>query len=895
MRHSLLLLLALLAAGVCPAQSLIPFLGANGQYGFANPAGKVVTPPQFKKAWRTNEQGLTLATDAGDLLRVIRQDGVVLPAAVSFRSYSEPVAVPAINFLDDAITQYDTLQGLWCIRSVDSREFLLVKNGKSGWESRQYLSYDQLKSSVSIYGNYRPENYSNGPFTFYKGLHRVIKGEHRVNFVNTRLEELFKTDYENGTILSNGSIALANTNGRFALADPKGNILTGFQFRHLIGTPRKEYCVINYAPGGHARTRVGLLRTDGSLAIDTVYEELRGLNADWVLASRDAKYGVLDYAGRVLLPLEYLSLEYARGSYFIASKEGLGQTIIDISGTTKLDKSWPEIHYHDSSNPNRPAYFELSQNRYDNRYTGILDTNLRQVFADSFRIVPMNDRRFQAIGAKNSLKGVVDYSGTSIVPALYQSIEPLQAPESKSPDILGYIVAKDSLFGFYTYDGRLVLPCRYTRLVPERNGGTLILWGNTQRGKNQFSPFTLEGERLPFADQIMPTMQAITLQDCFAVEMENGQWKLILPDGSWVYKSREYSQKIINVRTPGGCLLVEKEGGKCQVLNAHLKSILPKGFSLPEKLYRGPYLQMGLIPVYNQTQCGIINTRGEWVKKPAEFGYHILRPNIYSEHKGQPAEHNPQGATIYTITPEGGTQSLEVQYLNDKFRDGYLVIGRQFEDAPQALKMQSYDGKVTKYAIMDTMGQVLTPFALARYPEKVASRWLASVYNADYSTHQVLFDDRGRQIRDFGTERVVYYDPERHWVYYDTPEGLSGIRDTLGREILPLQYRDIQWPLPGKLFSSSLSDGKRQLCALNGKCLLSGIRYVNRCRELPGGYFLVQTEDRCYVFAPDYQQRCSALCREAEPDPADPDLLILKTEAGGTLYVNYKKGVVYGE
>lgn len=62
---------------------------------------------------------------------------------------------------------------------------------------------------------------------------------------------------------------------------------------------------------------------------------------------------------------------------------------------------------------------------------------------------------------------------------------------------------------------------------------------------------------------------------------------------------------------------------------------------------------MGLIPVYNQTQCGIINTRGEWVKQPGEFGYHILRPNMYSEHKGRPGEHNLQGATIYITTPEG--------------------------------------------------------------------------------------------------------------------------------------------------------------------------------------------------------------------------------------------------
>lgn len=48
-------------------------------------------------------------------------------------------------------------------------------------------------------------------------------------------------------------------------------------------------------------------------------------------------------------------------------------------------------------------------------------------------------------------------------------------------------------------------------------------------------------------------------------------------------------------------------------------------------------------------------------------------------------------------------------------------------------------------------------------------------------------------------------------VYITDEQNKTGIRDTLGREILPVQYLDLQWRLPGKLFSHHLPDGSKTL------------------------------------------------------------------------------------
>ena len=118
-------------------------------------------------------------------------------------------------------------------------------------------------------------------------------------------------------------------------------------------------------------------------------------------------------------------------------------------------------------------------------------------------------------------------------------------------------------------------------------------------------------------------------------------------------------------------------------------------------------------------------------------------------------------------------------------------------------------------------------------------------------------DEKGTIVFDFGDEPVSGYDPEWHWVYLTNSNNYTGIRDTLGREILPVQYREIQWPLPGKYFTSQLPDGGRQLCTLDGKILLSGISYVSECRELPGGNLLVIDNQRAHIFKPDLQILCS--------------------------------------
>ncbi len=887
LKHGLFLLFLLALSLPANAQNLIPFPGSNGRYGFVNEAGQPVTAPQFKRAWLPNEQGITLALDEKDSLRIIRQDGVVLPGAIAWQWLGyDPQVFHAQN-------GRDTVPGIWCVRGGYNQDFLLVRKGSAGWETRKYLYYDRLKSPVSIYGNYRPENYSSF-FEWYNGYCRVIKSERRVNFVNTRLEEVFKTDFENGAVLLNGHFALVSPDGQFALGDERGRILTPFQFRNIIGTPRKGHFVVNYTPG-QASAHVGLLRADGAFAIDTVYSELKAATDQVLVAGSGAFYGLLNYAGDTILPFEYTYLEYTRDDYFIASREFQGKIIINSRGETLWEKPQEHIRFYSNySEDKRLDYFQLEED-YAFSFITLLDSSLHLIYADTLRGVERRGDYFKVTAKGGKRQGVIRNDGSLLVPVQYLHIERFPANQ-------GFLVKNDTLSGLYTKEGVEALPCRYRRLVFQQAGDSIIIWANPYSDKNLYTAFNPKGNRLPIPEQIAPTLAALEMQNCFFPEMENGRWKLTLPDGSFIFKPREYPYNNRNIGTPDGCVMVECADGRCDVLNAYFKSILPTGFYIPEKRYRGPYIKNGLIPVTNsQNQWGILNTKGKWVQKPGNLQYHILRPDLYSEHKGEPRPEDMNGMTICKITQEG-IQRTEVHFMDDKFSDeGYLVIGRLFDDAPEEIRQKYwYGGKVMKYALMDTFGRVITPFILQKFPERIRGFWTAKVYEPDYQIKTVLFDSLGKILADYGQEPIEYYDPERHWLYFTTKEHFTGIRDTLGREILPAKYRRLNWNIPGRLFNHELSEQERQLCDAKGNVVLSGFQYVNLAKDISDGFCYVVTLSKdggytCHVLSPDNRVLCALPGRDVERVERFPDLLKVEMENREVRYVDYKRGLAFGQ
>ncbi|MBK8555881.1 MAG: WG repeat-containing protein [Lewinellaceae bacterium] len=888
MRKTICLALVLLVCTEGYSQHLIPFAGTNGLYGYADPAGKILTPPQFKKAWLPNEQGLVVALDTDDMLRVIRRDGKVIDGRVSNKNnYYEPQIFPVTNYNPNT-NKEDTLANTFCIRSSKNQEFLLVKNGKQGWYGSRYLPAEALKSRAQIFSISSPE-YSSGRFMFYNGLHRVIKGPQQVNFINTDLQEIFESDQENGLILKNKAIALADSNGRYALADVNGKVITPFVFSNITPTLRDDHFIVNYN-AFQSTNRAGMIKKDGTLVIDTAYYELKPATDALIVAAKEARYrGLIDYRGKTVLPFEYDHLEPQPEGYFIAS----GNTdpdfnIIDAKGKSMLAQNWQNIQLYRNFDAQSTFYCYQLKSEHPNPVVAVADSSFQLLFSDNFSLVAVKKYGFWAAKNGNKQAGVYSRTGKPVLPLIYNNITELG-------ENLGFIVEKDSMYGLFSLEGQELLPCNYFRIVPEKTGDTYVVWCKAQKDKNLYTPFSPKGERLPISDQIAPTLRALEMKNCFAPEMENGKWKLTLPDGSVIYKPRDYPYSNNNIGTPDGCLMVEKANGMCTILNAYFQPIIPKGFFLPEKYYRGPYLKMGLIPVFNDYQCGIIDTHGEWVKKPGEFGYHILRPNMYSEHKGQPSEMGLEGITIYTITPEG-TKSIAVQIMNDKFRDGYLVVGRQFKDAPEEVIEQNfYGGGLIKYALMDTLGQILTPFVFKRYPEPRGARWAAQIYAEDYSTKNVVVDHTGRIVFDFGDEPISGYDPERHWVYVTDKDGKTGIRDTLGNEILPMQYQQINWQIPGRIFSSLLPDGTRQLCDARGKQLLTNFKYTNRAAELKSGYCYVVTDDNCHIFSPENNIIASVPGKEAQLVEQYPDLFQVETEDRKIRYVNFKKSIVYSE
>jgi hypothetical protein len=132
-------------------------------------------------------------------------------------------------------------------------------------------------------------------------------------------------------------------------------------------------------------------------------------------------------------------------------------------------------------------------------------------------------------------------------------------------------------------------------------------------------------------------------------------------------------------------------------------------------------------------------------------------------------------------------------------------------------------------------------------------------------------------------------------VYVTDSLNRTGIRDTLGREILPIQYTEFNWyGEPGTFFQSKLPDGKRKLCSGDGKVVLTGFQYLQRLDALPDGYFFVVTDNTSHILSPDKRVLCSLPGKEMDLVPAYPNLIRVKTDDYVIRYVDFRKGIVYG-
>ncbi|MCC6413961.1 MAG: WG repeat-containing protein, partial [Saprospiraceae bacterium] len=698
-----LLLAALgLAISTLPAQTLIPWLGANGKYGYATEDGRVAIQPKFD-----NPGGLIAPNDVsaraiqnGDRVTVFRNgavlSGVLMVAKAELLVKSKPPKILnnlAVADLGEKVVLLNTANGA-------RKEYVHPRKSiRPNW----FRIFNE-------YNAYNPDQYlSNAKFQY--GVHQVFSDPGRTNFVDTALNEIFSRDFPAAAIACDGFFLLADNNRKMGVGDRSGAIRIPMVWNQLEAAKRDGFFIANLdkdQPDSRKyKSCVGLLNAEGRLVIDTIHQSIYAFSENYLLVADKEKIGVMDYSGKWVLPQEFVSISYLYGDFFRVEYAGNKFNVVNGKGEKQFARDY-QIILPVYISATKPWYLECIAQ--DNR-SSLADSSFQLIFTDTLtriindiKLIDTSLVHFRVNDGGNNYynvdrRGVRDVRGRSIVPGRFHAVERLQ---NLVADL--YLVRKDSLYGVYNTAGRLVLPVEYMQVIGDLEEP--MIWARRQ-GDALFTCFDTEGKALSKPPTAIPFAGRGTLWGREGKQGQQGTVVLIngvrIPDTSVQQYLRWPQAPVGN----GTGFLFNDFVDPVQIVNEQFQPVVPEGYTVPRSQFYMPGLGTGLLPVYQMTasgqvaSCGVVDTRGEWVLPPKKgVNYAPLSAVMVAE---LPAKYR---LTETMASPE----NFKVLRLGgDKEPITANVVGhRLFTDHNNFTMLIGDTGKNGRFAYYNASGEQLT-------------------------------------------------------------------------------------------------------------------------------------------------------------------------------------------
>lgn len=830
----LLLIGALFAALLLPAQTLIPWLAGNGLYGLATEDGKVVVAPAYQHTGLMPENAFFTKAKRDGQEGTLFRNGHFIPLPNR--------TAAAFEFSENKTA--DTLRHLTLTITSDKWVFIDSKTGKTS-EYEHGKNY-QTPAWFQASSPFTEDKYDYLPqANFHLGAHRVFKPGNRVNFIDTDLREIFPGDYAAGLLLSRNCFLLAGDDRKMGIGDRKGNILIPLAWDHIRKTGSEDLFIVNNAQGN-----AGLIHTSGRLVLDTIYREIVDMGNNLLRVASDENQAVMDYEGNTVLPMVYAEISRTFGPYFIVRKQGGNKLILadsrgEVPFPLSCEQFTPVVHH-----VNKHTYLHFR----DGQLSGLVDTALNVLFKDTIgNLIPvgyLKNKKFihftGNIGGRPDKQGVIALSGRRIVPFGFSSIQRLDQLEE---DL--YMVKKDTLWGAYDVEGRLVLPLEFQEIYATSDS---LVWARRPSEK-LFSAYSAGGKKRAFPASAFPALDIKRLLFAKSPQFFNGKRMYSLSDGTIIpeAEAQPYLQYSQYPGPDGGGILLARSGEELLAVDARLRPIIPEGYRLPSKYLNRDALKIsGLLNVCRggtpgqPEACGLINARGEWVMAPKEgawfhplsagmilevsLKYRLSREYLYPEPLGL---HLP------------GVEKMDIHYIGDLYfhehNQNAMLIG-----------IAEAGGRKGRYAYFDQEGRQLTGFDIAKGPVGLRERNLALLGE----TYAIL-DARGQvlsELEGISDAEIRSGESLGYFTAKERASGLMGVVDSLGQTVLPFQFRDLRINAPGRLLSCLDENGATQLLDWKGNILFT----ANGKKDFwvvapPNGYHLVafKNEDLTVVIDPE--------------------------------------------
>jgi hypothetical protein len=266
---------------VLPAQTLLPYLGKNGKYGFADETGKIIIAPEFEGRMEPFFEK-TLAIDCqknGETVRLFRS-GLVVPNPRLKMSR----LLPVLNF-DENDVRMDSIGHLIAVRVEQKMQLIHLQAG-----GKMVESYQPDYLNLPRWAKLRESSDGSGlEFRLHHGLARIFRADGRVNFVDENLREILPKDVAAGVVADAQHLIFAESEGRFGIANRSGKTVVTPVFRSLEPSGRARFFLANKQRNGSIGEKwsCGLIRADGKIVLDTVYSDIEKVEGADLLIVRN--------------------------------------------------------------------------------------------------------------------------------------------------------------------------------------------------------------------------------------------------------------------------------------------------------------------------------------------------------------------------------------------------------------------------------------------------------------------------------------------------------------------------------------------------------------------------------------------------------------------------------
>jgi len=252
---------------------------------------------------------------------------------------------------------------------------------------------------------------------------RVVKDK-KTGYLDYTGKELLPTIYDQVSgYLGKGYMTLIQNN-KFGLADIDLKPIVPCEYDSLLGEDWKKYILVK------KNNLYGLLHPDGKIAFPIKYEYIDNLdkenysgNPRVMLAKLNKKWGILDTAGRAIVPFEYdeMKPDYERKTIVLSKKGKWG--IVRGTGQAVLPFKYDEIGHVSKDIP-------IIGIKKKNKWGYISATGreiIKPTFDDASVFTRTHDEAFKpylyAPVKKGKYWGVIDEAGKTIVPFQFDMIE----------------------------------------------------------------------------------------------------------------------------------------------------------------------------------------------------------------------------------------------------------------------------------------------------------------------------------------------------------------------------------------------------------------------------------------------------------------------------------------